>query len=164
MTKEGAAPVLPRRTRKAIPRNKLKDKGELRKTDLPLKRMRGTNLKPKTRIIPARAGTKQAILIDSLYHGATLRILRAQLSQDGKPWSDNSIRTGLSWDINFLKGYGIQTVFAMTPEELDAVGDKIGTKEMLKELKQTGSCTPVAIYSLVLPPGMEAPLPHTPRR
>jgi hypothetical protein len=90
-------------------------------------------------IYPCRERTKQAALVDALKDGATMQELITVCSKvnGGKTWSENSVKSGIYWDINKIKGYGIRT-----------------------EMNNKG----VARYFLTFPPGMRAPLPHTPRR
>lgn len=98
----------------------------------------GVNLKPLSRVVPCRAGTKQALLVDMLSRpqGATMAELIDALSGGNKPWQEVTVKSGLNWDMNKVKGYGIRTT------QRDGV-----------------DC-----YHLVLPEGMDAPLPHTPRK
>ena len=119
---------------------------------------------PMDSLIQARAGSKQQAIIDllatdnvwdtereffpdgeahaavvgitSLVGGCTMDDLRAVcVKKDGTPWDDNSIRSGLYYDVK-LKGYGVTTRIE---------GD-------------------VAYYMLVLPKGYEQPMPaRTPK-
>lgn len=95
---------------------------------------------PKDKAYPARVGTKQAHLIDALARpeGASLDDLRAATSKanGGKDWQDASIFSAFGEDICSKKGYGVRT------EEVDGAPR----------------------YFLVLPKGLDAPLPHTPRK
>ena len=67
------------------------------------------NLAPKAEAKACRAGTKQAILVDLLFRsgGASMAELREALA----PWKDITIKSGLGWDMNAIKGYGIRTTF-----------------------------------------------------
>lgn len=104
----------------------------------PSKPTRGTgiNLKPLEKVYACRAGSKQATLVDMLSRpqGATMAELMEALSGGAKPWQEVTVKSGLNWDMNKIKGYGIRTT------------------------QRDG----VHCYHLVLPAGMEAPLPHTP--
>jgi hypothetical protein len=95
----------------------------------------GINLPPMKKAYPCRAGSKQAILVDMLsrVQGATMRELLEALSGGAKPWKEVSVKSGMNWDMNKVKGYGIRTV---------------------KRFEE--DC-----YHLVLPSGMTAPVPHT---
>lgn len=97
----------------------------------------GITLAPKATVYPCREGTKQAILVDMLSRpqGATMDELLEALS-GGKPWLEVTVKSGLNWDMNKIKGYGIRT-----------------TK------RGDADC-----YHLVLPAGLTAPLAHTPRK
>lgn len=98
----------------------------------------GVNLAPKDIIYPCRAGTKQSILVDMLSReqGATMKELLTALSGGKKPWLEVTVKSGLNWDMNMIKGYGIKT-------------------------SQRGG---VDCYQLTYPEGMDAPLPHTVRK
>lgn len=98
----------------------------------------GVNLKPLDRVLACRAGTKQAILVDLLSRpqGATMVELMDAMSGGNKPWQEVTVKSGLNWDMNKVKGYGIRT------SQRDGV-----------------DC-----YHLTFPDGMTAPLPHTPRK
>lgn len=104
----------------------------------PTRRGAGITLAPKAAVYPCREGSKQAILVDLLSRtqGATMSELLEALSGGGKPWQEVTVKSGLNWDMNKIKGYGIRT---------SRRGD-------------------VDCYHLVLPAGMDAPLPHTPRK
>jgi hypothetical protein len=97
-------------------------------------RSTGINLAPKAKAYPCKAGTKQALLVDLLFRpeGATMAELMVAMST-GKPWQEITVKSGLNWDMNKVKGYGIRT-----------------TK------RGDADC-----YHLVLPAGMEAPHPHS---
>lgn len=98
----------------------------------------GINLAPKATVYPCKEGTKQAMMVDLLSRpeGATMEELIAALSGGNKPWQEVTVKSGLNWDMNKIKGYGIRT-----------------TK------RGDADC-----YHLVLPAGLSAPLPHLPRR
>ncbi len=98
----------------------------------------GINLAPKEPIRPCREGTKQSILVDMLSRkqGATMAELTTGLSGGNKPWQEVTVKSGLNWDMNKIKGYGIRT-----------------------SQRDGADC-----YHLVLPEGMEAPLPHTKKK
>ena len=92
------------------------------------------NLRPTPyRLVPCRAGTKQARAVDLLARpeGATPEDLLEACS----PWSWETVKSFLYHDINSVKGYGIRS-------------EMIGG---------------VTRLFLVYPEGVEAPLPHTPR-
>lgn len=65
---------------------------------------RGINLAPKAEAVACRAGTKQALLVDLLSRscGASMTELLRHLH----PWKPVTVKSGLSWDMNSLKGYG----------------------------------------------------------
>lgn len=110
-------------------------------TDYPAPKQRrgtGVNLTPLPKAYPCREGTKQAILVDMLSRegGATMGELLEALSGGSKPWKEVTVKSGLNWDMNKVKGYGIRTT-------------KRGDEDC---------------YHLVLPEGLDAPLPHTPRK
>lgn len=98
------------------------------------RRGRGINLNPIEPIRSCRAGSKQSIMVDMLSReqGASLDELREALKGGKKPWLDVTIKSGLNWDMNKVKGYGIRT------EHVDGE-DR---------------------YFLVLPEGMSAPVKH----
>lgn len=89
------------------------------------------------RLVECRAGTKQQNLIDALAKGATmselLRVTSAEFG--GKDWTESSVKSGLYHDVNTLKGYGIRT-----------------------EVVEPGK-PETYVYHLVLPEGVDAPLP-----
>lgn len=101
------------------------------------RRSTGINLAPKPAVYACKEGTKQALFVDLLSRpqGATMAELMEAMST-GKPWQEITVKSGLNWDMNKVKGYGIRT---------SKRGD-------------------VDCYHLVLPAGMAAPLPHTPRK
>jgi len=102
----------------------------------------GINLSPQSAAYPCRAGTKQARIIDLLFRpqGVTFDELHAAMSGSDfshlKPWATVTTKSSLNWDVNKVKGYGVRT-----------------TK------RGDADC-----YHLVLPAGMSAPHPHTPRK
>lgn len=100
------------------------------------KRPTGINLPPMKVAYPCREGSKQAILVDMLsrVQGATMDELLKALSGGEKPWLEISVKSGMNWDMNKIKGYGIRTT---KRAEFDC-------------------------YHLVLPKGMDAPHPHQP--
>ena len=98
----------------------------------------GINLAPQKKVYACREGSKQALLVDLLNRpqGATMAELLEALSGGAKPWKEVTVKSGLNWDMNKVKGYGIRTT-------------KRGDEDC---------------YHLVLPEGMAAPVPHTPRK
>jgi len=96
----------------------------------------GINLEPKAAAYPCREGSKQSILVDMLSReqGATMEELLKALSGGAKPWQEITVKSGLNWDMNKIKGYGIRT-----------------TK------RGDADC-----YHLVLPAGMSKPHAHKP--
>lgn len=98
------------------------------------RRNTGITLQPKPVAYPCRWGSKQAILVDMLSRkqGATMAELIEALSGGNKPWQEVTVKSGLNWDMNKIKGYGIRTT-------------KRGDDDC---------------YHLVLPEGLAAPLPH----
>lgn len=127
----------------ALKASKARDKAAPAKaTDYPAttkapRRNTGINLAPKATVYACKEGTKQALFVDLLSRpqGATMEELMVAMST-GKPWQEITVKSGLNWDMNKVKGYGIRT---------SKRGD-------------------VDCYHLVLPAGMAAPLPHTPRK
>jgi hypothetical protein len=95
----------------------------------------GINLPAMKKAYPCRAGSKQAILVDMLSRpqGATMGELLEALSGGKTPWKEVSVKSGMNWDMNKIKGYGIRTA-------------KRGEEDC---------------YHLVLPAGLLAPIPHT---
>jgi len=96
----------------------------------------GINLEPKATAYPCKEGSKQALLVDLLSReqGATMAELMVAMSGGGKPWQEITVKSGLNWDMNKIKGYGIRTT-------------KRGDSDC---------------YHLVMPKGQTAPHPHTP--
>jgi len=103
-----------------------------------VRRGTGINLAPQKTVYACRAGSKQARLVDLLSRpeGATMTELMEAMSGGSKPWLEVTVKSGLNWDMNKVKGYGIRTT-------------KRGNDDC---------------YHLVLPQGMTAPLAHTPRK
>jgi hypothetical protein len=137
---------------------------------------RGINIAPKKEARACRAGTKQATLIDLLSRagGASMAELREAL----RPWKDVTIKSGLSWDMNHQKGYGIRTTFengyqrwlatdyaGMGTFRGDSHPDDLSEADkaaLLADNLANGydSEEVFAVYHLVLPAGMTAPVPH----
>lgn len=120
----------------AAPANKVDYPAPARPT--PPRRGTGINLAPQKKVYACREGSKQALLVDLLNRpqGATMAELLEALSGGAKPWKEVTVKSGLNWDMNKVKGYGIRTT-------------KRGDEDC---------------YHLVLPEGMAAPVPHTPRK
>lgn len=126
---------------KAVVANKSRDSAAPAKaSDYPApapkaRRGTGVNLAPLKKAYACRAGSKQAILVDMLSReqGATMPELLEALSGGATAWKEVSVKSGLNWDMNKIKGYGIRT-------------DKRGEEDC---------------YFLVLPEGLTAPIPHT---
>lgn len=128
---------------------------------VPLKprRSKGVNLAPKPadQIKTCRAGTRQAALIDALFDGATMWELEGVCPT----WSRSSIVSGIYYDVNKLKGYGVRTEL-VTPRELyDTGGHEAHAEGYLGTDDEHERFIP--LYRLVLPEGWERPLPHTER-
>ena len=147
------------------------------------RRSRGINLAPKAEAKPCRAGTKQATLVDLLSRpcGATMNELIDALGN----WKPITVKSGLTWDMNAVKGYGIRTEFLTGYEafrecHLDDCGtfgtaiDRAGVTSqhpddhsdhdaLLALAHEHGydQSERIAVYHLVLPKDMDAPLPHT---
>jgi hypothetical protein len=96
------------------------------------RRSKGVTIKDASQLRACRAGSEQAILVDHLAKGATLAELVAALT----PWTENSVKSALYWDVNKVKGYGVRA---------DNADD--GTQR----------------YRLVLPKGVDAPFGHVER-
>lgn len=140
------------------------------------RRSRGIHLAPKAEAKACRAGTKQAILVDLLFRsgGASMSELREALT----PWKDITIKSGLGWDMNAIKGYGITTThengyqrwlatdFAgMGTFRADSHPDDLDQAEKDALLAQNlatdyNPAEVFAVYHLVLPAGLTAPVPH----
>ena len=72
---------------------------------------RGTDLKPTGEPVkPCLIGSKQAVLVDELSRpdGVTMAQLLAALSAGGKPWQEQTVRSGFGWDLK-RKGYGVRS-------------------------------------------------------
>jgi hypothetical protein len=141
------------------------------------RRSRGINLAPKAEAKACRAGTKQAILVDLLFRsgGASMAELREALA----PWKDITIKSGLGWDMNHQKGYGIRTTHENgyqrwlatdyagmgtfkgdTHPDDNSEADKAALlAQNLADGYNPGEM--FAVYHLVLPEGLTAPVPHT---
>lgn len=141
------------------------------------RRSRGINLAPKAEAKACRAGTKQAILVDLLFRsgGASMAELREALA----PWKDITIKSGLGWDMNHQKGYGIRTTHENgyqrwlatdyagmgtfkgdTHPDDNSEADKAALlAQNLADGYNPGEV--FAVYHLVLPEGLTAPVPHT---
>ncbi len=141
------------------------------------RRSRGINLAPKAEAKACRYGTKQAILVDLLFRsgGASMSELREALA----PWKDITIKSGLGWDMNHQKGYGIRTTHEngyqrwlatdyagmgtfkgdSHPDDLSEADKAALLAENLAYGYNPGEV--FAVYHLVLPEGMTAPVPHT---
>ena len=141
------------------------------------RRSRGINLAPKAEAKACRAGTKQAILVELLFRsgGASMAELREALA----PWKDITIKSGLGWDMNHQKGYGIRTTHengyqrwlatdyaGMGTFKGDTHPDDNSEADKAALLAQNladgyNPAEVFAVYHLVLPAGMTAPVPHT---
>lgn len=141
------------------------------------RRSRGINLAPKGEAKACRYGTKQAILVDLLFRsgGASMAELREALA----PWKDITIKSGLGWDMNHQKGYGIRTTHENgyqrwlatdyagmgtfkgdTHPDDNSEADKAALlADNLANGYNPGEV--FAVYHLVLPAGLTAPVPHT---
>lgn len=141
------------------------------------RRSRGINLAPKAEAKACRYGTKQAILVDLLFRsgGASTSELREALA----PWKDITIKSGLGWDMNHQKGYGIRTTHENgyqrwlatdyagmgtfkgdTHPDDNSEADKAALlAQNLADGYNPGEV--FAVYHLVLPEGLTAPIPHT---
>jgi len=141
---------------------------------------RGINLAPKAEAVACREGTKQALLVDLLSRpcGASMTELLRHLH----PWKPVTVKSGLSWDMNSLKGYGIRTTFEnghqrwlacdyegqgtfradSHPDDLSEADKAALLEQNLAEGYDPAELFPV--YHLVLPEGLTAPVPHTPAR
>lgn len=147
------------------------------------RKSRGINLAPKAEAKACRAGTKQAVLVDLLSRptGATMNELIDALGN----WKPITVKSGMTWDMNAVKGYGIRTEFltgfeAFRECHLDDCGtfgtalDRAGVTSqhpddhsdhdaLLALAHEHGydQGERIAVYHLVLPEGMDTPLPHT---
>ena len=137
---------------------------------------RGIYLAPKAEAKACRAGTKQAILVDLLFRsgGASMSELREAVT----PWKDVTIKSGLSWDMNAIKGYGITTTHengyqrwlatdyaGMGTFKGDSHPDDLTEADKAALLAQNladgyNPAEVFSVYHLVLPAGLTAPIPH----
>ena len=81
---------------------------------------RGTDLKPTGEPVkPCLIGSKQAVLVDELSRpdGVTMAQLIAALSAGGKPWQEQTVRSGFGWDLK-RKGYGVRSTIDPDGAEL----------------------------------------------
>lgn len=140
-----------------------------------LRRSRGITVAPKAQARACKAGTKQAVLVDMLSRagGASMAELREALGN----WSDVTIRSGLTWDMA-NKGYGIRTTHedgyqrflatdyaGMGSFSADCHPDDLTAAEKADLLARNlaNGYDPeevFAVYHLVLPAGLTAPIPH----
>jgi len=140
------------------------------------RRSKGITIAPKDTAKACRYGTKQAILVDLLFRsgGASMAELREALA----PWKDITIKSGLSWDVASLKGYGIKTTHengyqrflatdysGMGTFRADHHPDDLSEADKAALLGENlaNGYDPTelfAVYHLVLPAGMTAPVPH----
>lgn len=154
------------------------------------RKSKGVNLAPLERAYACREGSKQAALLDALARsgGASMAELLEILSWGGTPWKEVTVKSGLNWDMNKVKGYGIRTEFQngyerwleCDYESMDDFASKVGSQighpddhteeERAAFLQQAiaNGFDPEdrthAVYHIVLPAGMTEPLPHTPRK
>lgn len=137
---------------------------------------RGINLAPKEKARACKAGTKQALLVDLLSRegGASMTELLRHLT----PWKIVTVRSGLSWDLNSIKGYGVRTTHEngyqrwlacdyegqgtfsaeSHPDDLSADDKAKLLADNLANGYNPHELFPV--YHLVLPEGLTAPVPH----
>jgi len=147
------------------------------KTQPKARRSKGIAIAPKAEAKACKAGTKQAILVDLLFRsgGASMAELREALH----PWQDSTLKSGLSWDMGAIKGYGIRTTHengyqrwlatdyaGMGTFKGDTHPDDNSEAERAALLAQNladgyDPSQVFAVYHLVLPEGMKAPVPHT---
>jgi hypothetical protein len=106
----------------------------------------------------------------------------AELLRHLTPWKVVTVKSGLSWDMSAIKGYGIKTRFESGYERwlacdyegqgsfaADCHPDDLTAAEKADLLARNlaNGYDPeevFAVYHLVLPAGMTAPVPHTPAR
>lgn len=131
------------------------------------------DLRPAKTVYARREGTRQALLVDLLSRpqGATFGELYDVMAATGKPWQGSTIRSGLAWDMNHVAGYGISSEllngmdFAVQGRVYEA--ERMGVR-VIGEHGVPGPAYDAliksAVYRLVYPKGMEAPLPHTPKK
>jgi hypothetical protein len=129
----------------------------------PRRNPKGIDLDPKPKVFACRANTKQALLVDLLARpqGATFSELYAGMSTLGKPWAAVTVRSGLSWDINYVKGYGVKTEH-FNGEQFNKMGRTDEAQQLGFGTEAYDPTLVLPVYKLVLPKGMDAPLPHTP--
>ncbi len=177
-----AGPAVPAAAPEAAPQPEAQPEAEAQpraKAKAP-RRSRGIALAPKAQAVACRAGTKQALLVDLLWRagGASMSELREALA----PWKDITIKSGLSWDMNSLKGYGIRTTFENGYQRwlatdyagqgtfhADSHPDDVSEADKAALLADNlaNGYNPeerFPVYHLVLPEGMASPVPHTPAR
>jgi hypothetical protein len=140
------------------------------------RRSRGIALAPKAQAVACRAGTKQALLVDLLSRscGASMTELLRHLH----PWKPVTVKSGMSWDMNSLKGYGIRTTFEngyqrwlacdyegqgtfhadSHPDDVSEADKAALLADNLANGYDPEELFPV--YHLVLPEGMAVPVPH----
>jgi hypothetical protein len=138
---------------------------------------RAITLAPKREARACKAGTKQALLVDLLFRagGASMSELREALA----PWKDVTIKSGLSWDMNHQKDYGIRTTFEngyqrwlatdyagqgtfhadSHPDDVSEADKAALLADNLANGYDPAELFPV--YHLVLPAGLSAPVPHS---
>lgn len=172
----GAAPEVPAQP---VPQPEPEAQPEAQPRHRP-RRSRGINLAPKREARACRAGTKQAMLVDLLSRscGASMTELLRHLH----PWKPVTVKSGLSWDMNCQKGYGIRTTFEngyqrwlacdyegqgtfhadSHPDDVSEADKAALLAENLANGYDPEELFPV--YHLVLPEGLAAPVPHTPAR
>jgi hypothetical protein len=160
-------------------------------------RAKGVDLKPRPadQIKDCREGSVQALFVDLLSQGwgTTFEELKAAqhrwaLENNGQPWADVTVRSGLNWDMNHVKGYGVKGHIVngaqawreeMNWDAAASLGfpvNELGHPDEAKEEDvqaamdraiAEGRYDPnrtVQILHLVLPEGMDAPLPHRARK
>lgn len=141
------------------------------------RRSRGISLAPKAEARACRAGTKQALMVDLLSRscGASMSELLRHLH----PWKPVTVKSGLGWDMNHQKGYGIRTTHENGYQRwlacdyegqgtfhADHHPDDVSEADKAKLLADNlaNGYNPgevIAVYHLVLPAGMAAPVPHS---
>ena len=141
------------------------------------RRSKGITIAPKAEAKACKAGTKQAVLVDLLFRsgGASMAELREALA----PWQDSTIKSGLSWDMGAIKGYGIRTTHEngyarwlatdyagmgtfkgeSHPDDNSGADKAVLLAQNLADGYNPGEV--FAVYHLVLPEGLTAPVPHT---
>ncbi|WP_415393709.1 hypothetical protein [Paracoccus sp. SJTW-4] len=170
-----AAPAVPEAAAEPAPQPAVQPKAKAQPSAQ--KTPRGMTVAPKAEARACRAGTKQAILVDLLSRpgGASMAELRTALA----PWQDSTIKSGLSWDMGHQKGYGIRTTHengyqrwlatdyeGMGTFRADSHPDDVSEADKAALLADNlaNGYNPAelfAVYHLVLPEGMKAPVPHT---